>query len=171
MAGDELFVTSLHRGSRSTWGTSIVAILLHNLPYNGLWLQYISYIIFALNVILFVTFLSISILRYTLYPEIWAVMIRHPSQSLFLGTFPMGLATIINMIVFVCVAEWGGDWWKLAWALWWFDAAVSFATCFTLPFLMCVFAISRTYGMRWRAEIELTLPRIECHSIKQALKP
>lgn len=35
-------------------------------------------------------------------------MIRHPAQSLFLGTFPMGLATIINMIVFVCVPAWGG---------------------------------------------------------------
>ena len=34
-------------------------------------------------------------------------MIRHPAQSLFLGTFPMGLATIVNMIVFVCVPAWG----------------------------------------------------------------
>ena len=52
-------------------------------------------------------FLLISILRYTIYPEIWFAMIRHPAQSLFLGTFPMGLATIINMIVFVCVPAWG----------------------------------------------------------------
>jgi hypothetical protein len=34
-------------------------------------------------------------------------MIRHPAQSLFLGTFPMGLATIINMIIFVCAPSWG----------------------------------------------------------------
>ena len=119
-------------------GTGIVSILLYNLPYNGLWLHYIAYIIFALNVLLFTIFLSISILRYTLYPEIWGVMIRHPAQSLFLGTFPMGLATIINMIVFVCIKEWAGDWWKLAWALWWFDAVVSLATCCALPFMMCV---------------------------------
>jgi hypothetical protein len=41
------------------------------------------------------------------FPEIWRVMISNPTQSLFLGTFPMGLATIINMIVFVCVPAWG----------------------------------------------------------------
>lgn len=88
-------------------GTGIVSILLHNLPYNGSWLYWISVIIFALNVFLFSVFLLISILRYTIYPEIWFAMIRHPAQSLFLGTFPMGLATIINMIVFVCVPVWG----------------------------------------------------------------
>ena len=74
-------------------GTGIVSILLHNLPYNAQWLQYISYIIFALNVVLFVTFLVISILRYALFPEIWSAMIEHPGQSLFLGCFPMGFAS------------------------------------------------------------------------------
>lgn len=88
-------------------GTGIVSILLHNLPYNGVWLYWISVIIFVLNVCLFCIFLFISILRYTIYPEIWWAMIRHPAQSLFIGTFPMGLATIINMFVFVCVPAWG----------------------------------------------------------------
>lgn len=88
-------------------GTGIVSILLHNLPYNGVWLYWISVAIFALNVLLFTVFLLLSILRYAFYPEIWFAMIRHPAQSLFLGTFPMGLATIVNMIVFVCVPAWG----------------------------------------------------------------
>jgi tellurite resistance protein TehA-like permease len=88
-------------------GTGIVSILLHNLPYNGIWLYWLSVIVFALNVFLFCLFLVISILRYTIYPQIWCAMIRHPAQSLFLGTFPMGLATIVNMIVFVCVPSWG----------------------------------------------------------------
>lgn len=119
-------------------GTGIVSILLHNLPYNATWLQYISYILFALNVLLFVCFFAISILRYTLWPKIWPAMIRHPAQSLFLGTFPMGFATIVNMTVFVCVPAWGGSWWKVAWAFWWIDAALSAATCLTLPFIMYV---------------------------------
>ena len=117
-------------------GTGITSILLHNLPYNGKWLQYISYILFALNVGLFVLFLAISVLRYTLYPKIWMAMIRHPAQSLFVGTFPMGLATIVNMIVFVCVPAWGGTTWKLAWALWWIDAAIALAVCCYLPFVL-----------------------------------
>jgi tellurite resistance protein TehA-like permease len=88
-------------------GTGIVSILLFNLPYNGVWLYWISVVVFALNVVLFSIFLIISILRYAIYPQIWPAMIRHPAQSLFLGTFPMGLATIINMVVFVCVPAWG----------------------------------------------------------------
>ncbi|KAG9237117.1 C4-dicarboxylate transporter/malic acid transport protein-like protein [Amylocarpus encephaloides] len=115
-------------------GTGIVSILLHNLPYNGDWLYWISVIVFALNVALFVTFFTISFLRYTLYPQIWGAMMRHPAQSLFLGTFPMGLATIINMIVFVCVPAWGYRAVQLAWTLWWFDMAVSIACCLYVPF-------------------------------------
>lgn len=74
-------------------GTGIISILLHNLPYNAQWLQYISYIIFALNVSLFIAFTIISILRYALYPAIWSAMVAHPGQSLFLGCFPMALAS------------------------------------------------------------------------------
>jgi tellurite resistance protein TehA-like permease len=70
-------------------------------------------VIFAMNVVLFILFTFISIVRYTVYPEIWFAMIRHPAQSLFIGTFPMGLATIINMIVFVCVPAWGYRWVQL----------------------------------------------------------
>lgn len=74
-------------------GTGIVSILLHNLPYNALWIQYISYIFFALNVVLFTAFTLISLARYLLFPEIWGAMISHPAQSLFLGCFPMGFAS------------------------------------------------------------------------------
>ncbi|KAL0259313.1 Plasma membrane sulfite pump involved in sulfite metabolism [Diplodia seriata] len=115
-------------------GTGIVSILLHNLPYNGAWLYWISVALFAVNVLLFVVFLAISTLRYVLYPSIWIAMINHPAQSLFLGTFPMGLATIINMTVFVCVPAWGDGAARLAWGLWWIDAALSLATCMYLPF-------------------------------------
>lgn len=74
-------------------GTGIVSILLHILPYNAQWIQYISYVFFGLNIVLFTTFLLISIARYVLFPEIWGVMIAHPAQSLFLGCFPMAFAS------------------------------------------------------------------------------
>jgi tellurite resistance protein TehA-like permease len=88
-------------------GTGIVSILLHNLPYNGVWLYWISVAIFCCNVALFALFTVVTVMRYVLWPEIWMKMIRHPTQSLFIGTFPMGLATIINMVVFVCVPAFG----------------------------------------------------------------
>lgn len=98
-------------------GTGITSILLHNLPYNNVYLQRIAVCIFVLNIgagfplfplevfftspavfraALFVIFLGISITRYILYPQVWNLMIRNPAQSLFIGTFPMGFATLIS---------------------------------------------------------------------------
>lgn len=66
-------------------GTGIVSILLHNLPYNARWLYWISVVIFALNVLLFVLFTILSLVRYTFFPGLWTAMLRHPVQSLFIG--------------------------------------------------------------------------------------
>lgn len=119
-----------------TMGTGIVSILLHNLPYNATWLYWISVVIFCLNVLLFVTFLGVSILRYAMFRGLFRFMMNHPVQSLFTGTLPMGLATIVNMVVFVCVPVWGDRAVTLAWTLWWIDVVISVATCFYLPFVV-----------------------------------
>lgn len=74
-------------------GTGIVSILLCSLPYTTSWVPYVADAFFALNVCLFLIFTAITLARYLLYPEIWAAMLNHPGQSLFLGTFPMGLAS------------------------------------------------------------------------------
>jgi tellurite resistance protein TehA-like permease len=78
------------KDNQSRWfaanmGTGIASTLLHQLPYNGKWPYWLSVIIFCLNVLLFF------------------ILLRDPVQSLFIGTFPMGLATIVNMVVYVCV--------------------------------------------------------------------
>ncbi|KAF6820230.1 c4-dicarboxylate transporter malic acid transport [Colletotrichum sojae] len=118
-------------------GTGIVSVLLHNLPYNTPWISHgLAVAFFVLNVGLFSVFSAITVLRYALYPEIWTAMVIHPAQSMFLGCFPMGFATIINMMILVCAPAWG-DWvvsW--AWGFWWLDAALSLATCITVPFVM-----------------------------------
>lgn len=115
-------------------GTGIVSILLYNLPYNGPWLRYVAVSVFALNAALFSAFVAASATRYAAFPGIFLDMLRHPTQSLFLGTFPMGFATICNMFVYVCVRAWGSWAMNLAWAMWWLDAAVSVVICMFLPF-------------------------------------
>lgn len=49
-------------------------------------------------------------MRYTIWPSVFTRMLNHGAQSLFLGTFPMGFATIINMIAFACVPYLGSQW-------------------------------------------------------------
>jgi tellurite resistance protein TehA-like permease len=100
------------KDNQSRWfaanmGTGIASTLLHQLPSNGKWLYWLSVIIFCVNVLLLFTFFCISTLKFLLYPGMWSMLLRDPSQSLFIGTFPMGLATIVNMVVYVCVPYWG----------------------------------------------------------------
>lgn len=123
-----------------TMGTGIVAVLLNTLAtlyprYLSL-LRTMSIVFFVLNVFLFIAILGFSILRYTLYPATWMLMLRHPVQSLFLGTVPMGFATLINMFVAVCIPAWAGSTPYIAWAMWWADVIVSVACCLWLPFQM-----------------------------------
>ena len=120
----------------ATMGTGIASILLYKLPYNGDWLYWLSIIVFCFNIILFLMFSVISILRYTMFRGLFMAMISHPVQSLFVGTMPMGLATIINMLVFVCVPACGSWVITLAWVLWWIDVAISITTCIGLPFVI-----------------------------------
>ena len=117
-------------------GTGIVSILFNIMPYNAAWLYYLSLVFFCLNILLFGLALLTSLLRYTLYPEIWGVMIRDPNNSLFLGTLPMGFATIVEMWVFVCVPVWG-DWARtVAWVLWMVDTMVAAAVTLSLSALL-----------------------------------
>ncbi|CZS89979.1 uncharacterized protein RCO7_02324 [Rhynchosporium graminicola] len=76
-----------------------------NLPHKAVWLHHLFVVVFYLDVGLFVSFLLTSILQYTLYPDIWTVMAVLPVQSLFQGTFPKALATIIDMIAFLYVSR------------------------------------------------------------------
>ena len=117
-------------------GTGIVSILLFNFPFQTAALYWASVVIFILNIALFFTFLITTILRYTLYPYILHLMIRHPAQSLMVSTFPLGLATIISMLIFVCVPVWGGPMLIFAWGLWWADSAMSLALCVSMPMLI-----------------------------------
>ncbi|KAI1620624.1 voltage-dependent anion channel-domain-containing protein [Exophiala viscosa] len=119
-----------------TMGTGIVSLLLITIPFQADWLYWLSVIFFGLNTILFTLAFSTSVLRYTLYPEIWAVMIADPTNSLFLGTIPMGFATLVESWIFLCCPYWG--YWSVtfAWVCWMIDAVVAAAVTVSLPFLL-----------------------------------
>ncbi|GME23695.1 c4-dicarboxylate transporter malic acid transport protein [Neofusicoccum parvum] len=117
-------------------GTGIVANLLEGMPYNAAWLYWLSIVFFVLNTILFTLAFLTSVVRYTLYPEIWGVMIRDPINSLFLGTIPMGFATLIEMWVAVCVPVWGPWATTFAWVLWMIDTVVAAAVTLSLSVLL-----------------------------------
>jgi tellurite resistance protein TehA-like permease len=117
-------------------GTGIVSILLYSIPYHSPVTYYLSIIFFLLNTVLFGLASLISIIRYTMYPGIWGVMVRDPINSLFLSTIPIGFATLVNMWILVCVPEWG-DWAKTATLVFWIvDATASVLTTLALPMML-----------------------------------
>lgn len=67
-------------------------------------------------------------------------MLSHPAQSLFIGAFPMGAATLINSAL-TANQQWGfagkGFLYTL-WAFWWADLLISCLCAFGLLFVMYV---------------------------------
>ncbi|KAI1757629.1 voltage-dependent anion channel-domain-containing protein [Xylaria castorea] len=126
----------------STMGTGIVAILLFTFSniytFASPMLFQLSVVFYIANVILFSLIFMMTILRCILYPKLFVMMISDPGQAMYLGTFPMGFATIISMTVNVMVPRFGGPWAEIAWVFWWIDVAVSMATALGVPWLLQV---------------------------------
>ncbi|OCL13951.1 hypothetical protein AOQ84DRAFT_351743 [Glonium stellatum] len=119
-----------------TMGTGIVSLLLITIPFKARWLYWISVLFFVLNTLLFFSAFLTSILRYTLYPEIWFVMIADETNSLFLGTIPMGFATLVECWIFLCVPYWGAWSITFAWACWMIDCVAAAAVTVSLTVLL-----------------------------------
>lgn len=137
--------------TRST-GTGVLSALILAMPYGSADARWwAAFVFFALNVCLFLVFLAMSIARYTLFPELWSLMLHHPVQSLFLACFPMGFATLIStsLSLFYTNRGWGGlRFLETVWALWWIDAVLSIACAVLLTYVMYVFdPISSSYSL------------------------
>lgn len=119
-----------------TMGTGITSMLLHDLPYNAIWLYWLSIVVFISNIVLFVSFLALSLARYICWRGTWIATVHHPEQSLLLGAIPMSLGTIVCMICYVCVEAWGTPARYLATTLWVTQVVLSVLCAFILPFLL-----------------------------------
>lgn len=117
-------------------GTGVISILLHTAPHQFPGMSIIGTVFYVANIVLIVLFTLVTVARYVLYPWALGRMLSHPTQSLFLGTIPMGLATIVNATVLVAVPAYG-QWAKdLAWALWWLDVLLTGLSTFGMPLIM-----------------------------------
>ena len=102
-------------------GTGTVSLLWHNFPYaEGLTPMLVfTYIFFFLNLFLFFLFNVVTTIRYFIFPRIWLSMIHHPTQRLFLATYPKGFLYTL-------------------WAFWWFDMFLSALSAYGIVHLMLV---------------------------------
>ncbi|KAF3048542.1 hypothetical protein E8E11_008630 [Didymella keratinophila] len=117
-------------------GTEIVSLLFAAIPFKAQWLYWLAVFFLGLNAVLFTCAFLVSVVRYTVYPEIWTVMIADSTNSLFLGTIPMGFATLISAWCTLCIPYWGPWAVTFAWVCWMIDSVVSVTVTISLKVLL-----------------------------------
>ncbi|PWB32825.1 C4-dicarboxylate ABC transporter [Pseudomonas sp. SDI] len=118
----------------ATMGTGVLALALKQVavpalagPAEGLWL---------LTIGLFVLFSLLYTARWVMFFDEARRIFAHSTVSMFFGTIPMGLATILNGALLFGLPRWGDG--LLPWieALWWFDVGLALLCGVAIPYLM-----------------------------------
>jgi C4-dicarboxylate transporter/malic acid transport protein len=119
-----------------TMGTGILALALNQLPLAIPYLHQLAAALWLLNIGLFLLFSLLYATRWVLFFHEARRIFGHSVMSMFFGTIPMGLATIINGFLAFGIPRWGGAAVTIAEALWWVDMVMALVCGVVIPFLM-----------------------------------
>ncbi len=120
----------------ATMGTGILALALPQIPVAGIWLKPVGQGLWLFNILLFTTFACLYAARWVLFGHEARRIFGHHVVSMFIGTIPMGLATIINGFLTFGLPLWGKGVVPIAQILWWIDVAMSLGCGVAIPYLM-----------------------------------
>lgn len=116
-----------------TMGTGVLALVLKQaMPA----LSGVAEALWLLTIALFILFSGVYAARWVLYFHEARRIFAHSTVSMFFGTIPMGLATILNGALLFGLERWGQG--ILPWveALWWLDVALAVLCGVAIPYLM-----------------------------------
>ncbi|QXH60458.1 TDT family transporter [Pseudomonas azerbaijanorientalis] len=120
----------------ATMGTGVLALALAQLPVAMPALRAFAEALWLFNIALFLLFTALYAARWLLFFDEARRIFGHSTVSMFFGTIPMGLATIINGFLVFGLPRWGDGVIHLAEALWWLDVAMSLACGVLIPYMM-----------------------------------
>ena len=120
----------------ATMGTGVLALALAQLPLPLAGLHAVAEGLWWLTIALFVLFSALYAARWWLFFDEARRIFGHSTVSMFFGTIPMGLATILNGLLLFGLPRWGAGVVPLAEAIWWLDVAMALACGVLIPFLM-----------------------------------
>ncbi|VVN66232.1 hypothetical protein PS718_00111 [Pseudomonas fluorescens] len=120
----------------ATMGTGVLALALANLPIAIPGLHAVAEGLWLFNILLFTLFTVAYAARWILFFDEARRIFGHSTVSMFFGTIPMGLATIINGFLLFGLPRWGEGVIQLAEVLWWLDVAMSLACGVLIPYMM-----------------------------------
>ena len=120
----------------ATMGTGVLALALAQLPGAIPGVHAVAEALWLFNIFLFVLFTGLYAARWVLFFDEARRIFGHSTVSMFFGTIPMGLATIINGFLLFGLPRWGDGVIHLAEVLWWLDVAMSLACGVLIPYMM-----------------------------------
>lgn len=120
----------------ATMGTGVLALALAQLPVEIPGLRAVAEGLWLFNIALFVLFSALYAVRWVLFFHEARRILGHSTVSMFFGTIPMGLATIINGFLLFGLPRWGDGVISLAETLWWLDVAMALACGVLIPYMM-----------------------------------
>ncbi|MBC3419319.1 MULTISPECIES: TDT family transporter [unclassified Pseudomonas] len=118
----------------ATMGTGVLALALRQLQIPAL--HGVAEGLWWLTIGLFILFCVLYGARWLLFFDEARRIFAHSTVSMFFGTIPMGLATILNGALVFGLERWGDG--VLPWveALWWLDVALALLCGVAIPYLM-----------------------------------
>ncbi|QYE34450.1 TDT family transporter [Polymorphobacter sp. PAMC 29334] len=120
----------------ATMGTGILALMLAQFPFAVPGLRGIGQGLWLLDIVLFIVFSGLYAARWIMFGSEARRIFGHSIVSMFIGTIPMGLATIINGLLAFGLPLWGPGVVPVAEALWWLDIALAVVIGVGIPYLM-----------------------------------
>lgn len=132
--------TSL-RNFSSQWflipqGTSIIAVILHQLDYQFRGLGIIADIFWLCSIVLLLLTVVAYLLRILFYPkQVKSALSSNLVESACLSSVSITFTVIIQMMALVLVPSWGPGWGTAAFVLWWVNSAMAVAACVVIPYV------------------------------------
>ncbi|ROL66811.1 C4-dicarboxylate ABC transporter [Pseudomonas protegens] len=120
----------------ATMGTGVLALALAQWPAEVPGLRQVAEGFWWLTIALFLLFTAMYTARWVLFFDEARRIFGHSTVSMFFGTIPMGLATIINGLLVFGIPRWGDGVVEVAQVLWWLDVAMSLACGILIPYMM-----------------------------------
>ena len=117
-------------------GTGVVALIVSEFPMLKAFTWQLGTGLWYFNILLFVLFTVLYGLRWAFYPHEAKQIFQHPSMSLFLGTIPMALATILNGFLKYGQPIYGDTAVQIAQMLWYADVVLALLVAWAVPFAM-----------------------------------
>ncbi|WP_217433621.1 TDT family transporter [Caulobacter sp. S45] len=120
----------------ATMGTGVLALILPQLPRVGATLRPLGEGLWWFDVALFLLFSGLYGARWVLFGHEARRIFGHSVVSMFIGTIPMGLATLLNGALAFALPRFGGAVVPVVETFWWLDVAMSVACGVGIPYLM-----------------------------------